>query len=149
MPEKYTKTIFRFESRPNMATGYSMRMNVGPSGSEIIYTAPFTKENSQKLFDMRDKENDDVQLIVKDESAAKLFEVKKPHATLQTNFEMFVDSDFSYLFNANYMSMEQKVWNSRIAEKEGIVDKMSDDERIASIKAQEALSQKDKMQSYG
>ena len=42
-PEKYYKTLFRFEVTPNYDTGFSERRNTGPSGGSLIYTMPFTK----------------------------------------------------------------------------------------------------------
>ena len=39
---------------PNTETGFGARVNVGPSGSQLIYTLPFNKENAQNLFDIRD-----------------------------------------------------------------------------------------------
>ena len=39
--------------------------------------------------------------------------------------------------------------NMKAAEAKGLISKQTDDEKTASIKAQQALSQKDKMASYG
>jgi hypothetical protein len=144
LPEKYTKTIFRFETVPNHDTGYSKRRNMGPSENELIYTMSFTSENAQKLFDLR--ENDQLQFIVKQEDG-KVYEVK-PQITIQDTFKLFSEKSFDYLFNANYITKEQKEFNMRIAEGEGLIPKQTDDERTAAILAQEALSQKDKMASY-
>ena len=132
LPEKYQKTNFRFESRPNMATGYSMRMNVGPSGSEIIYTTAFTKENATKLFEMREKENDDIQFIVKSEEQGKSVGVK-PQITVNDTLKLFVDNSFEYLYNALYIPTETKMLNMKRAEGEGLIDKQTDDERNASL----------------
>jgi hypothetical protein len=66
LPEKYQKTSFRYETTPNYQTGFAERRNQGPSGTETIYTLPFTKENAQKLFDIR--ENDNIEFIIKNES---------------------------------------------------------------------------------
>ena len=127
LPEKYNKTIFRFETLPDFEKGVAQRRNTGPSGSELIYTLPFTKENAEKLFDLR--ENNQIQFIVKQEDRDSVYEVKKPNATLQENFKMFAESDFEYLFTANYISRTQKIINSRLAENEGLIPKMTDDER--------------------
>ena len=48
-----TKTIFRYESMPDFEKGVAQRRNIGPQGSELVYTLPFTKENAQKLFDYK------------------------------------------------------------------------------------------------
>ena len=110
-PEKYYHTSFKFQSQPNHITGFAMRVNVGPAGGTLLYTKEFSKDAAQTLFDMR--ENDDIQLIVKNEPAGKSYQVKKPSATLQENFDMFVGKDFSYLFSANYLSVEAKMLNMR------------------------------------
>jgi hypothetical protein len=144
LSEKYTKTTFRFETVPNHEIGYSERRNMGPSENEIIYTQPFTKENAQKLFDLR--ENDQIQFIVKEQDG-KVDDVK-PQITVKDTFKLFTESSFTYLFNANYISKEQKEFYMRLAEGEGLIPTQTDDERTASILAQEALSDKQKMASY-
>jgi hypothetical protein len=78
-----------------------------------------------------------------------VYDVKKPNATLQENFQMFVESDFSYLYNSLYISNEQKLLNMRIAEGDKLIEPQSDDDRKPAILAQQSLSQKDKMASYG
>ena len=148
LPEKYTKTIFRYESMPDFEKGVAQRRNTGPSGSELIYTLPFTKSNAEKLFALRDGNN--IQLIVKNEDHGNVYEVKKPNATLQENFEMFVNSDFDYLYAANYISQAQKLLNAKQSQAEGLIpQQMTSDDLATAIKAQESLSQKDKMASDG
>ena len=148
-PEKWYRTIFRYESMPDFEKGVAQRRNLGPQGSELIYTSPFTKENATKLFDMRDSSKQDIQLIVKNETQGNVYEVKKPNATLTENFQMFVESDFDYLYNANYISQTQKLLYAKQSEAEGLIPKMTSDDLATAIKAQESLSQKDKMASYG
>ena len=93
---------------------------------------------------MRDGNN--IQLIVKNENQGNVYEVKKPNASLTENFQMFVDSDFDYLYNANYISQTQKLLNAKQSQAEGLIpQQMTSEEMQAAIKAQESLSQKDKM----
>ena len=145
-PEKYWKAFFKCATVPNKETGYAMRINQGVSHSELKYTLPFTKEDATKLFDMRD--NNEIVFMVKSESSDKTYEVK-PQITIQDTFKLFVESDFSYLYHGNYITTEQKMLNMKSAEMEGLLPHQTDTERIANIKSQEALSQKDKMVSYG
>jgi hypothetical protein len=151
-PEKYNLTLFRFETVPDHETGYAKRINTGACGTELIYTLPFTKENALKLFDMRDlnKQNNctSIQFLVKSEDKNRVYDIQ-PQITLEQTFKLFVESDFEYLYHANYLSTEQKMLNMRLAEGEGLIPKQTDDERQASILAEQALSQKDKMVSYG
>ena len=137
--------MFRFETVPNYKTGYSERRNTGPCGSEVIYTMPFTKENAQKLFDLGDGNN--IQFIVKSEDQGKVYEVKPP-LTVQDTFKLFAENSFEYLYFPNYISKEEKLLNMRAAEGEGLNPHQTDDDRAASILAQEALSDKQKMASY-
>ena len=38
LPEKYNKTIFGFQSMPDFEKGVAQRRNMGPQGSELVYT---------------------------------------------------------------------------------------------------------------
>ena len=118
-PEKYYKTMFRFEVTPNYDTGFSERRNTGPSGGSLIYTMPFTKENAQKLFDMR--ENEKIQFIVKSDEG-QVIDVK-PQSTVQETFKLFVENYFEYLYHANYIPQAQKLLNAKQAENEGLIPK--------------------------
>ena len=79
---------------------------------------------------MRDGNN--IQLIVKNEDQGNVYEVKKPNASLQENFDMFVNSDFEYLYAANYISQTQKLLNAKQSQAEGIIpQQMTTEEMIA------------------
>ena len=92
---------------------------------------------------MRDGNN--IQFIVKSDEGQVIG--VKPQLTVQDTFRLFVDNDFDYLYHANYIPQAQKLINAKQAENEGLIPRMTDDERTASINAQASLSQKDKMQS--
>ena len=115
-----------------------------PSRNELIYNLPFTPENAKQLFNLR--ENNQIQFIVKEQNS-KVYDVK-PQITVQDTFKLFVESSFTHLFNANYITKEQKEFNMRIAEGESLIPSQTDDERTASILAQEALSDKQRIASY-
>jgi hypothetical protein len=146
LPEKYQKTTFRYETTPNYKTGFAERRNTGPSSSNTIYTLKFSPENAKKLFDMR--ENDYIEFVVKNESQGKVYGVK-PQIKITDTFKLFSENNFDYLYNGNYISYQDKLLAMKRAEGEGLIPPQSDDDRAASILAQEALSQKDKMASYG
>jgi hypothetical protein len=63
-------------------------------------------------------------------------------------FQLFVSNSFEYLYSANYIPLETKLLNAKMAEGESLIPLQSESDRIASIKAQEALSDKQKMSSY-
>ena len=123
---------------------------MGPSGSEIVYTLPFEKENAQKLFDLRDGNNNNnnaIQFIVKSDEGQVIG--VKPQITLQDTFKLFTENSFEYLYNANYIPIQQKLLNAKQAETEGLIPRqMTDDERTASLIAAQNLSDKQKMSSY-
>ena len=114
LPEKYNKTLSRFETVPNHGTGYATRLNVGPSGFELVYTLPFTKENALRLFEMRDRNN--IQFMVKDEIQGKVIGVKPQK--MEDAFKLWSESDFTYLYNANYLSKDEKLMGIRAAQKD-------------------------------
>jgi tRNA A37 threonylcarbamoyladenosine synthetase subunit TsaC/SUA5/YrdC len=114
-----------------------------------VYCLPWSKEAAQRLFDLRDNNNDNtIQLIVRDDSQGKSVQVK-PQITVQDTFDLFVNSDFTYLYHGNYLTKEEKLMSIRQAQEEGLLQSQSNDDTAASILAQESLSQADKMQSYG
>ena len=56
---------------------------------------------------------------------------------------MFVDSDFDYLYAANYISQAQKLINAKQSQAEGIIpQQLTNEEMQAAIKAQEIFSAK-------
>lgn len=69
--------------------------------------------------------------MVKSDEGDKVIGVK-PKITAEENFKLFTENSFEYLYNANWIPAEQKsILTSYCA-----------------VKAQEALSQNDKMASY-
>ena len=64
----------------------------------------------------------------------------KPQITLQDTFKLFIENSFEYLYNANYIPIQQKLLNAKQAENEGLIPKMENDERTASIIAQQNSS---------
>ncbi len=91
LPEKYNRTTFRYDTVPNYDTGFSERRNMGPSGSSVVYTLPFSVEAAKKLFDQR--ENDEVVFIVKYESTGNVYSVRQQQ-TVQDTFKLFTENSF-------------------------------------------------------
>jgi hypothetical protein len=75
-PELWTKTNFSHKTEYNDKTKQMEKVLQGPSGSEEIYTMPFTKENLKELYDRR--QNELTNFVVKDEQTGKPFQVKIP-----------------------------------------------------------------------
>lgn len=102
-PEIWTRTNFNYKTEYNDKTKEFEKVLQGPSGSEEVYTMPFTKENLKQLYDRR--QSDLINFIVKQEARGEAREVKEVNS--QKTLELF-EKDFSYLWNGNYISPEQK-----------------------------------------
>jgi hypothetical protein len=115
-PELWTKTNFNYKTEYNDKTKQMEKVLQGPSGSEEIYTMPFTKEALKSLFDRR--QNELINFIVKDEQTGKRFQVKDVNS-LKT-FELF-QKPFEYLYNAEYIPAEVKAELRQAAVSEGLI----------------------------
>ena len=104
MPEKWTKTNFSYKTRWNEKAGQPEKVLEGPSGSETVYTMPYTKENLKSLYDRRENEN--LNFIVKDDQTGEARQVKEVNS--QKTLELF-HKDFQYLFAGDYINPEQKL----------------------------------------
>jgi hypothetical protein len=115
-PEIWTKTNFSYKTEYNDKTKQLEKVLQGPSGSEEVYTMPFTKENLKQLFDRR--QNDLINFVVKDEQTGKPFQVKDVNS--QKTFELF-QKPFEYLYNAEYIPAEVKAELRQAAVSEGLI----------------------------
>ena len=50
LPEKWTRTIFKFIQTPNFKTGFSERRNQGPAKTEVVYCIPFSPQPAKEAF---------------------------------------------------------------------------------------------------
>lgn len=115
-PELWTRTNFSYKTEYNDKTKQMEKVLQGPSGSEEVYTMPFTKENLKSLFDRR--QNELINFVVKDETTGKPFQVKDVNS-LKT-FELF-QKPFEYLYNAEYIAPEVKAELRQAAVSEGLI----------------------------
>jgi hypothetical protein len=97
-PDKWTKTNFRWKTVVNPRTMQAEKVFDGVGSQEEVYEIPFTKENLSELWNQR--ESDLIQLSVKDETG-NVHDIKD--VIPQKRFELLRDSDFDYLFKANYI----------------------------------------------
>jgi hypothetical protein len=93
---------------------------------------------------MRDRNN--IQFMVKDEIQGKVIGVKPQK--MEDTFKLWSEPDFTYLYNANYLSKDEKLMGIRAAQEDGLLPRQSLDEINASINAQQSLSDQQKMASY-
>jgi hypothetical protein len=98
-PDKWTKTNFRYKTVVNPKTMQAEKVFDGVGSQEEVYEIPFTKENLSELWNQR--ESDLIQLLVMDEPTGNVHDIKD--VIPQKRFELLRDSDFDYLFKANYI----------------------------------------------
>jgi hypothetical protein len=99
--EKWIKTIFRYKTVVNPRTMQPEKVFDGVGGTQEVYELPFNKENLSELWNQR--ESDLIQLTVKDEPTGDVRDIKDVTGNAQKSFELLRDSDFDYLFKANYI----------------------------------------------
>jgi hypothetical protein len=99
-PEKWTKTNFRYKTVVNPRTMQAEKDFDGVAGTQEVYELPFNKENLSELWNQR--ENDLIKLLVKDEQTGDVREVLDVTGNAQKSFVLLKDSNFDYLFIADY-----------------------------------------------
>lgn len=101
-PERWFKTLFKWESEYKNSTKNFEKICMGPSGTETVYLLPFNKENAKKLFEQR--ANDLINFIVKDEISDEARNVERD-VNSQKTFERFVSNSFDYLWTGEYIPL--------------------------------------------
>jgi hypothetical protein len=97
--DEWTRTNFRYKTVVNPRTMQPEKVFDGVGGTQEVYELPFNKENLSELWSQR--ESDLIQLTVKDEPTGNVHDIKD--VIPQKRFELLRDSDFEYLFKANYI----------------------------------------------
>lgn len=118
-PESWTKTNFNYKTEYNDKTKQMEKVLQRPSGSEEVYTMPFTKENLKSLYDRR--QNDLLGLAVKDELTGKAFAVRDVTGNITKSYELLRDKSFDYLFGAEFIPKEIKAELRQEAVAQGII----------------------------
>lgn len=101
-PERWYKTLFRWDSDYNQNTKNFQKICLGPTGFETQYLLEFNKENAKSLFDQR--ANDTINFIVKIEQSDEAKMVEKDVNAVKT-FERFANNTFDYLWSAEYIPL--------------------------------------------
>ncbi len=104
-PEAWTRTIFNHQRIYNEKTNSTKMQTVGTLAEETVYEMPFSEKNLKELFELRENDSD-IQFSVKDEAHGNPVEVKK-EANIHETLKLFL-KPFDYLFNAEYISPQQK-----------------------------------------
>lgn len=117
-PEVWTKMLFSYERIYDQKTNSIKIQNTGTLGTETVYEMPFNEKNLKELFNLR-KNDSDIAFTVKDEAASKAVSVRK-EANINDTFKLFL-KPFDYLFNAEYITAQQKAELRQMAIDEGII----------------------------
>ncbi|HEX7178543.1 MAG TPA: hypothetical protein VF220_02385 [Nitrososphaeraceae archaeon] len=114
-PEMWQKTEFNHATtvdptNPNRL----MTKTIGPKPIKEVYELDWNEENLNKLLEQ--KRDTHVDLVVKD---AKAVEVKQ--ATWDKTVKFFKNNTFEYLYNAEYVTEEQRKANIEMAKRQGLI----------------------------
>ena len=120
-PEKWVRTLFNWKKTFNEKTMSLNRECQGPSGTEDVFELPFTPENVDKLFELTDKDNDNVQFVIKDLKTQESMEVK--WSSVEESLKLFKDKSFEYLRNGDYIPAPVKAEARAKAEMQGLIPK--------------------------
>jgi len=110
-PERYKRTLFTHKKKYDEKSMTFKNELQGPERTEWTYTLPFIPENVDILYQKSDKKK--LLFLVKDEPTQETRQVKS--SSLDNTLKLFKEKDFDYLFQANYMTSEQKEENRREA----------------------------------
>ena len=111
-PERYIKINFKFEKIID-DKGHITTQCTGPNGFEEKYSMPFNLKNLRDLAKRR--AGDNIPFIAKDEISGKNPQGLPITGSIESRINFFM-KDFDYLFNAGYLSKEDKAWNRKISE---------------------------------
>jgi hypothetical protein len=111
-PETHDATRFKHETEMDQKTKKLKRVTTAISGVDIAYDLPFTKDNCDTLFAKR--ANEHIQLIVKQQMNNEAHSINT--GTLAQAYALFRDKPFDYLYDADYLTPEQKAEQRQKAE---------------------------------
>ena len=111
-PEQWIEIHFNYQMGLDQ-NNRPMRQCTGPSGNEIVYDLPFSKENVKKLAKLR--AGDSIPFTLKDETGDNRPRSIPLQGSFESRIEFFM-KPFDYLYNAEYMSKEDKAWARKIDE---------------------------------
>lgn len=114
-PEVWQKTEFNHATSvdPNNPNRL-MTKTVGPKPMKEIYELDWNEENLNKLLEQRI--NNHVDLIVKESKA-----VSVKQATYEKTVKFFKTNTFEYLYNAEYITEDQRKANIEMAKRQGLI----------------------------
>ena len=104
-PEVWTRTLFDHQRVYDQKTNSTKMQTTGTLGTETVYEMAFNEKNLKELVNLRDNDAD-ITFTVKDERNDKPVEGKK-ESNINKTLELFL-KPFDYLFNAEYITPQQR-----------------------------------------
>ena len=117
-PEMWTRTLFNHQRVYDQKTNSTKMETIGTLGTEDVYELPFNEKNLKALVSLRLSDSD-IAFTLKDEANGKAVEVKK-ESNINRTLELFL-KPFDYLFNAEYITPQQRAQLRQMAVDEGII----------------------------
>ena len=117
-PEVWTRPLFEHKRLYNPRSNSTIVQTVGTLGSEEVYEMCFNEKNLKELVSKRENDSD-ITFTVKDEQSGKAVEVKKD-VNINKTIELFL-KPFNFLFNAEYISPQQRQELRQAAVDSGII----------------------------
>ncbi len=101
----WTRTLFDHKQVYNERSNSLKVETLGIFGTEEVYEMKFNEENLKRVFDQRIND-DQVTFTLKEEVTGKAVSVR-PEPNINDTLKLF-QKPFEYLFNADYISPQQK-----------------------------------------
>jgi hypothetical protein len=117
-PEMWTRTLFNHVRVYDQRTNTTKMETSGTLGAEDVYEMPFNEKNLKDLVSLRENDSD-IMFIVKDEAAGKPSSLRR-EANINDTIKLF-QKPFDYLFNAEYITPQQRATLRQMAIDEGII----------------------------
>lgn len=117
-PEMWKRTLFTHERMYDQRTNTTKVKTTGTEKQEDVYELPFNETNLKSLLDLRASDSD-ISFAVKEEGSGKAVEVKRD-VNINKTIELFL-KPFDYLFNAEYISPQQRAENRQQAIDAGLI----------------------------
>ena len=117
-PEIWTKTLFNHTRVYYQRTNTTKMETSGTLGTEDVYEMPFNEKNLKALLRLRPSDAD-ISFTPKDESNGKAVGVRK-ESNINKTMELSL-KPFNYLFDAEYITPQQRAELRQMAVDEGLI----------------------------
>ena len=117
-PETWKRTLFTHERIYDQRTNTTKVRTTGTEKQEDIYELAFNEKNLKALLNLRLSDSE-ISFTVKEEGSGRAIDVKKD-VNINKTIELFL-KPFDYLFNAEYISPQQRAELRQMAIDSGLI----------------------------